>query len=131
MTDKQKERLNELLEKVLTKKRSLDKQQLKELYDLLALQIADLEGKKADTDSSKERFSIACDIGYFKGMKKQVIKLQEQSKPLSQRVSESIAYMESETARMKAENDRLKKEREEKEYYAEYERKYNDLNNVW
>jgi hypothetical protein len=126
MTDKQRERLNYLLEQVLTEKRSLNKEQLKELHDLIALEIEDLRAKAEKADP-KDKFSIVCDVALMKSIQKRVE---------HEKIKKSIPYdpnfMEKAIAEMNAETEKLRKEREEREYYEAYERRYNsDINNVW
>jgi len=126
MTTTQKERLNDLLSKILTGKVSPNKKELKELHELIAMEIAELEEAKAEETDSEKRFSLTVDIATMRVFSKKVKK-----QKLKSLIPHDPNFMEKAIEQMKAETEQLKRERQEKEYYAEYERKYNDLNNVW
>ncbi|AEN89684.1 MULTISPECIES: hypothetical protein [Priestia] len=129
MTEKQKTRLEELMKQVVIERRSLSKKELKELHSLLAMEIAELEAQKKEANS--DRFSLVVDIGFYKGMQKKVVKLQER-KPLGQQLEDQIAFMEKAIQQMETESTQLKEKREQEQFYKQYEEKYNrDIDNVF
>ncbi|WP_350019339.1 hypothetical protein [Priestia flexa] len=129
MTEKQKTRLEELMKQVVIERRSLSKKELKELHSLLAMEIAELEAQKKEANS--DRFSLVVDIGFYKGVQKKVVKLQER-KPLGQQLEDQIAFMEKAIQQMETESAQLKEKREQEQFYKQYEEKYNrDIDNVF
>lgn len=129
MTEKQKTRLEELMKQVVIERRSLSKKELKELHSLLAMEIAELEAQKKEANS--DRFSLVVDIGFYKGVQKKVVELQER-KPLGQQLEDQIAFMEKAIQQMETESIQLKEKREQEQFYKQYEEKYNrDIDNVF
>ncbi|MGG0521272.1 hypothetical protein ABE056_05080 [Priestia aryabhattai] len=129
MTEKQKTRLEELMKQVVIERRSLSKKELKELHSLLAMEIAELEAQKKEANS--DRFSLVVDIGFYKGVQKKVVALQEH-KPLGQQLEDHIDFMEKAIQQMETESAQLKEKREQEQFYKQYEEKYNrDIDNVF
>ncbi|MEI2361014.1 hypothetical protein [Priestia megaterium] len=129
MTEKEKTRLEELMKQVVIERRSLSKKELKELHSLLAMEIAELEAQKKEANS--DRFSLVVDIGFYKGVQKKVVELQER-KPLGQQLEDQIAFMEKAIQQMETESIQLKEKREQEQFYKQYEEKYNrDIDNVF
>ncbi|MBT2254435.1 hypothetical protein [Priestia megaterium] len=129
MTEKQKTRLEELTKQVVIERRSLSKKELKELHSLLAMEIAELEAQKKEANS--DRFSLVVDIGFYKGVQKKVVELQER-KPLGQQLEDQIAFMEKAIQQMETESIQLEEKREQEQFYKQYEEKYNrDIDNVF
>ncbi|AWC27141.1 hypothetical protein CG478_000950 [Bacillus cytotoxicus] len=130
MSKQKKANLEDLVKKV-REGRSLSKEEIELLHSILRKAKEEKEAKKDEKESLSEvierTMKIALAEQTLEQAKKNYFKnlpLSEKTKILQGKVDELEAFYEKKTPKLKAEAERLKKEREEREFYENYFKKY-------
>lgn len=110
---------------------SLSKKEIELLNSILKKAKEEKEGKKDKREKLSKVIERTMTIALAEQTLKQAKKnhfhrlpLEEKTKILNEKANELKAFYEKETPKLKAEAKRLKREREEREFYERYEKKY-------
>ncbi|MED4409028.1 hypothetical protein P5609_001385 [Bacillus licheniformis] len=130
MAKENKANLEDLVKKV-RKGESLSKEEIELLHSILRKAKEEKEAKKDEKESLSEvierTMKIALAEQTLEQAKKNYFKnlpLSEKTKILQGKVDKLETFYEKKTPKLKAEAKRLKKEREEREFYENYFKKY-------